>query len=287
VKHSTLILNLLALALGACSAKYDNLEHAAGRALQGPGLDPWTEAFLDCHDENTPYSIVNGSPVAPQDPDSKKAVLLVIFTADGVRSCTGALIGERMILTAAHCLTEATQVTAVFSPQMTCASGYNRERMSIPAEKFLAHENYAPEKNFLNDLGLVKLKAPAPADYPVAHLYDGQRPLTSDQILMIGYGISDESKKDSLTLRKTTKSFHEESFVKGQVIAFNQAGESGGVCDGDSGGPIYAQCEGEEQIIGIADRVMGKDPLKVCHKASAAAYVPAYLDWIRDHLQTL
>lgn len=284
MKHTTtLIFNLLALSLGACSAKHDISEQHLVQVAQ----DPRTKSLLDCRGEKDTYSIVNGSEVPSEDPDSKKAVLLVIFHTQGMRSCTGALISERMILTAAHCLKDATQVTAIFSPAMTCASGYDRKRMSIPSEKFLVHESYAPEKNFLNDLALVKLSAPAPANYPVARLYDGQRPLSSDQILMIGYGISDESKTDSLVLRKTTKSFHKEALAKGQVVAFNQAGESGGVCDGDSGGPIYAECEGEDQILGVANRVMGNDPLKSCHKASAAAYVPAYLGWIREHLQTL
>ena len=246
------------------------------------------DTFMSCHSQKSRKGIVNGSAVSALDPDSKQAVLLIIRRGKDIQSCTGAPISNRVILTAAHCLKGAdkTSVTVVFHPEMTCASGYDISK-SIPSTDILVHKKYDGKSNADSDLGLVKLAAPIPASYPVQSIYDGESPVSSDQVLMIGYGISNEGAEDSLFLRKVTKSFKNQTSLREQNIIFDQRGDSGGVCSGDSGGPVYVQVDGQYKIIGINSVVAAKDEKTACHGVSVGMYMPSFSDWVKENISRL
>jgi V8-like Glu-specific endopeptidase len=243
-------------------------------------------AFMDCRPEES-NGIVNGTSVAPQDPDSKRAVLLIIRRGKTISSCTGAPISDRVILTAGHCLKGVNKrdVTVVFHPEMTCTSGYN-ESKSIPSVDVLVHKDYKGDNQAKYDLAMVKLESPIPSTYHPQSLYDGTTPLSSDQVLMIGYGVTSEKTRDSMHLRKTMKSFKTETAVRDQNIGFDQRA-GGGVCSGDSGGPVYVQADGEYKIIAVNSTVMSKDENKVCHGLSMAMYMPYFADWVQQSLKKL
>lgn len=244
------------------------------------------DTFMNCHPDSK--GIVNGSSVALQDPDSKRAVLLIIRRGNSISSCTGAPISDRVILTAGHCLKDVNKkdVSVIFHPEMTCTSGYDISK-SIPSVDVLVHKDYKGDNQAKFDLAMVKLASPIPASYQVQSLYDGQSPLSSDNVLMVGYGITSEGNRDSLHLRKTIKSFKEETAVKDQNIAFDQRTSSGGVCSGDSGGPVYVQVGGTYKIIAVNSVVLGKEAANACHTMSLAMYMPYFADWVQQSLMQL
>lgn len=262
---------------------------AACSADRGMTLDGSEIALTprDCLPDTT-NGIVNGSSVGTQDPDSKRAVLLVIRRGETYTSCTGAAISDRVILTAGHCVKGADKnnITAIFHPQTTCSSGYDASK-SIPSVDVLVHKDYKGDQRAKFDLAMVKLGSPIPSAYLPQALYDGKSPLSSDDVLMIGYGVTSEGNHDSMHLRKTMKSFKTEVAVKDQNIGFDQRTASGGVCTGDSGGPVYVQVGGQYQIIAINSIVMGKDNETACHNMSMAMYMPFFADWIQESLTKL
>jgi secreted trypsin-like serine protease len=97
---------------------------------------------------------------------------------------------------------------------------------------------------------------------------------------MLGYGITDEQKQDSLVLRTTKKSYKADSFVKESLIGFNQTNKTGGFCRGDSGAPIYVTSGGALKVIGVNSFNVGKEKNKECHTASFGMYTPYFKSWI-------
>lgn len=273
-----LYMGLTVLTLTACgSNESTSIENAEIAAADG---------FMDCRPKSN--GIVNGTSVSPQDPDSKRAVLLIIRRGKSIMSCTGAAISDRVILTAGHCVKGAGKkdITVVFHPEMTCASGYDISK-SIPSVDVLVHKDYKGDSRAKSDLAMVKLASPIPASYRPQELYDGESPLSSDDVLMVGYGITSEGRRDSMRLRKTTKSFKNEVAQKDQNIGFDQRTASGGVCTGDSGGPVYVQVGGQYKIIAVNSIVMGKSDETACHTMGMAMYMPYFADWIEESLNKL
>lgn len=270
-----LLLSLgLALSLIACSEKVSKISDTPLNM----------DAYLECHGSKN--GIVSGKMVDVNDPDTKYAVLLVIREGNSLKTCTGSVIAKNVILTAGHCArgAEKNQIYAVFHPDMMCASGYN-SRMKIQSDDILVHKDYKGDSSAKSDLALVKLSAPVPADYPVIDLYDGKSPLSSDNLLMVGYGITSESARDSRFLRKVNKSAKLDSMVDGPNIAFDQRDGRGGVCSGDSGGPIYAKVGNQYKVIGVNSVVAGPKEETVCHNFSIAMYMPSFADWVQQSLQ--
>jgi len=239
--------------------------------------------YMSCR--NDVSEIVNGSTVAIQDPDSKRAVLLIIRSGDTIKGCTGSVISNRIILTAAHCVEGANKdaINVVFHPDMSCQSGYNTSK-TISSVDYIKHENYSTEVSGENDLALIKLASPVPGNYHPQALFDGKSTPSSDDVLMIGYGVTDSDKEDSLTLRKVTKSYLKNTVISGQGITFVQL--TSGVCSGDSGGPLYVQVNGQYKIIGVNSIVMGPE-YAPCRYLSQGMYIPHFTDWIEKNINQL
>lgn len=273
---SGMLLLLLSLFVGGCAALAPKVK---GFNAKGDGLDCRTD-FRG--------RIVNGRTVQIEEAISKEAVLLITQRNGASSSCTGVPVAPRLILTAAHCVKGAnpTSVTAVFHTDMKCATGYTREK-TISSVTYSIHQDYDGTPQGKADLALVKLSAPIPANYPVATVYDGKTKLSSDEVLMLGYGITDETLRDSLILRTTTKSFHKDAYVKDQLLLFKQDNKTGGFCRGDSGAPIYVTCGGVKKIVGINSFNIGKSKDKECHTASAAMYMPYFNQWIQNQILQL
>ncbi|WP_413291470.1 S1 family peptidase [Bdellovibrio sp. HCB337] len=283
-------IGILALALVACGSNKE-VKHDVG---EGPANGTEDRSYLNCRNDDGTISvgIVNGSQVGTQDPHSNLAVMLVMDHGRDEKghykgsTCTGTPISDRVILTAAHCVKDLkkTAVHAVFHNNIKCSSGYDPKTKMIPAIDVVINSEYKGKADAKDDLALVKLASPIPSHYPIATLYDGKSALSSDDVLMIGYGITSEMNNDHRVLRKTIKSFKKDSLVQDNNIVFDQRNSTGGVCSGDSGGPIYVQVDGQYQIVGINSVVTGASEYTACHEFSIALYAPFYNPWIQTEL---
>lgn len=195
--------------------------------------------------------------------------------ADGRQGflCSGTLIGERLVLTVAHCLRatgrEVVEVAVIFEG--------NGER--IPAESWRTHPDYfysSGRENrpfeMTNDIALVKIAKPAPdwaepASLPVGNL----RPGYTYDFLIAGYGqVGDGTVSFDLLRQGRSR-----GALKGERKISLTAGAFS--CRGDSGGPAFVEREGKPELAGIISH--GPES---CRGDSTLTSVGYYLDWIRD-----
>jgi secreted trypsin-like serine protease len=110
---------------------------------------------------------------------------------------------------------------------------------------------------------------------------------TNDDVLLIGYGITSENKKDSMQLRRTTKSFKNDIHVKESFLGIDQKTKTGGFCRGDSGAPVFVNVHSVKKLYGINSFTVGVEENKECHTASVAMLVPYFSTWIQTNAARL
>lgn len=232
---------------------------------------------VDCQNQNE-SKIVNGTLIDATSEYANSAVLLLIEKNSGTSSCTAVPIGKQLLLTAAHCVDKVvpTQIQAVFGWYTPSTPPISK----ISVSQYKIHESYDGTAQSYADLALIKLSQDIPASHKIAPLYDGRPANTQDQLILIGYGITDEHLKDSLVLRMTTKSLKKDTFIKKAIIGFNQKNTTGGFCKGDSGAPVFVQSGTQKKLLAINSFTASTQEQLDCHSASFAMYIPHFRQWI-------
>ncbi|MBX9765633.1 MAG: trypsin-like serine protease [Bdellovibrionales bacterium] len=231
-------------------------------------------------------SIVGGLVVKDTDPSAKLAVLLLITRGSSLSACTGILVKKNVLLTAAHCVSgvEAKKIRVVFKtlgfPAGTSAS-------DLFGKKIVIHEKFDGKPQNYSDLALLSLTADAPSGYHPIDLYDAKEKMTDDDVVLLGYGITGEEKKDSMTLRQTTKSFKNEIYLKNEFFGIDQKSRSGGFCRGDSGAPVLVNVGKTKKLFGMNSFTVGLEEGKECHTASVAMATSHFHDWIKKNVSEL
>jgi uncharacterized protein (TIGR03382 family) len=166
--------------------------------------------------------------------------------------CTGTLITDQWVLTAAHCMEGETPAKLHVRFDTNDANSATAGHAVAVAE---IHSN--PAFNFDawdNDVALIKLAAPVTDRTPT--------PIDRDLVAMgvslidVGYGVSDNNDGGGGILRKVTKTTADcagagdPGIVNDNLLCFD-ASDGKGSCYGDSGGPTFISVNGAYQVAGI------------------------------------
>jgi secreted trypsin-like serine protease len=211
----------------------------------------------------------------PVDPAVAPHVVM-IAGAPGV--CSGVAIAPDLVLTAAHCVSK--------SGSYKIAALDERRRMTARAvEKTAAHPQFAPRDD-APDVALVKLAAkPPPKLMPVP--FSERRVITvGDHFIVAGFGLTNQTDRKSAgklrtaTLMATNK-------PNSQIINLvdpDTLGEKAGlgVCNGDSGGPVFERRDGKLALVGIISWTAGPDSEPRCGFISGIIPLQRYHFWITD-----
>lgn len=246
-----------ALAMSGCGAgKKINIDDV---------LSYWGTCDTTGTDENTQlnqkrHGIVNGQKLGQFNPVSSRVVALVYKNSDVQGICTGSLLPNNIVLTAAHCMPRSGNVAdleVVFTNNLGCVKTSTRAQFVRSVVAIRKNENYTDSVSDTgNDLALVQFSGSLPAEYGVFDLPAENAVLTdSDTVMMSGYGTTTYEVDDSGILRMTSMSASRVTTALFKRRTFEVDQYDTGVCSGDSGGPLIVSKEGRLQVVGVASSV--------------------------------
>lgn len=181
------------------------------------------------------------------------------FEDDSTRSgvCTGVIAGKNLVLTAAHCFTEARRgkVKEVGGFIEVTHSINFRDKIGIPFERISLHPQW---NGLFHDLALVQLTQDLPAHYlGVSFVKDVNLISRGEKVTLFGYGITGDGRADVGVLRAAESTFsglidkvnYPKTIIENQIRVKNESKTPSQACTGDSGGPAFLKSTG--QLLGL------------------------------------
>jgi len=198
-------------------------------------------------------SIVNGAPTS----GFPSVVELLGSDGQGSWRCTATVISDHALLTAAHCVQGAASIEA--RSELAIFSGASGTTTIASATSWPSHPGWAGTPG-VHDVAVV-LFAKHKIIVSPSQLH-AATPLQGQQLVLVGYGVTGFSGKDSGVKRVGKNSIAQ---VLASTFTFNSTGLEGNVCFGDSGGPslfvsgalvgVHSATQGQQCAIGIDMRV--------------------------------
>lgn len=188
--------------------------------------------------------------------------------------CTGVVLAQSIVLTAAHCIVPGEKLwvgDSVGAGSQSIAPS----RLSA-VDEIVPHPLWSRRDTRSPDLAILKLATPLPDRFIPATL--GARHIAEgDNLIAAGYGkTSTEEKKPPLELRavllQVTRAF------RGWAILTSVSEDRAGGAPGDSGGPLFAY-RGMHTLVGLI--------VSVADKRTRAVALAAHYGWIKETQEKL
>lgn len=212
-------------------------------------------------------SIVHGSAVRKSDALAKSVVGLAAQFPDHEALCTGSILDDKTILTAAHCVEGNPQIAVIFGSNVRTTHEIRRADAAVQSPRWINTKRDG-------DIALIHFSGGLPPGYASVRLVSvGQVLESGAPVELIGYGVSQPAQdKGAGTLRET------QSVITGhpQSDLYETDGRTSSVCFGDSGGPGFIYIDGEVLQWGVAHAVLTPE----CNRTSVHTSVASYLEWI-------
>jgi PKD repeat protein len=233
-------------------------------------------------DTEATTNIVGGNQTTPYSRPYQVALLM-----NGRQGCGGTLIGAQWVLTAAHCLDNAS--TSSLTVRVGAHSIRANDGETIRVSQIITHQNWRGASGIQSgyDIGVLRLATPAsssitPAALPTQAIGD-QIAAVGQYVTVSGWGLTYNQGSPSDTLREVALPVISNSSCSSELGAnvgngvICGGGPNGtSACNGDSGGPFAVQSNGKFYSIGTVS--WGR----ACSGATAFTRTTAYLAWIEQ-----
>lgn len=224
--------------------------------------------------QNTPFNIINGKDVEPTDEFA--ATITGIYNLENNSLCTGSLIAESYVLTAAHCVArDPRNLRVFFGPSLDAIVAINKVSGAVIPN---IYGKRFEEQNDWGDIAVLKIEGNLPPGYKPINVLPTDSLQTGQNTILAGYGLSNGVKKEgSGFLRKTSVLIANPKHGLSEVSLDQTKGT--GACHGDSGGPAYLLTEGGYALWGVTSRGLD-DPNDDCSHFAVYTNAVAYADFI-------
>jgi secreted trypsin-like serine protease len=205
----------------------------------------------------------------------------VVLIIGGNSLCTGVAIGPDLVLTAAHC------VLANGKYRLLASDGRRSTVRDVTG--VAPHPQFSPSAD-APDLALVKLATTPPPNLAPAAFSDRRSPPSvGDRFVVAGFGVAVQGdRKTAGRLRAATLvATARPNSQQLSLVDPRKLGESAGlgVCNGDSGGPVFDELDGA--LVGIVSWSARTDGEPVCGFVSGVIPLARYRYWILETAERL
>lgn len=224
-------------------------------------------------------AIVGGSATTEPEAIAKSVVAVVSQKGDGQSLCTGTLLGQDIVLTAAHCVDgEPQHLKIVFNLNIHQAT---EENVRL-ADAYVQNERWSrPTAEGRGDLALIHFEGGIPAGFRAVKLAPKTFKVEKGMpVLFAGYGVTNGQRERGAGQLRETETAVVGDYSSTEVLT---DGRKHGVCFGDSGGPAFVVQDSKIVQWGIASSVTSRS----CNDLSIHTSVMPYLSWIRLKIRDL
>ena len=228
--------------------------------------------------------IVGGNVVQSSASDSKNAIMIL---SDKNQLCTSTALSRTVLLTAAHCLSDASKAVALTSSTLSCESGFDVTVNQIKARKLVVHEDYSSDisaGDSANDVALVFLEKPLPSSYPIFSIADLTTLTKENSLYLWGFGEINNNSGGDGQLRKTQISADDYSINNDMKKVVIDQSSGHGICHGDSGGAAFVKQDGQLKILGVNSYVVGPEGSGLCNGKAYLTLATEYQAWIQKQI---
>jgi len=213
----------------------------------------------------------------------------VFLTFDERWLCGGSIIGESTILTAGHCVYEASNVVVLMGAHDRTAN--EASQVEVESSSMYTHEEYGPTL-LRNDIAIIELSSPITFTTEIQAIkLASVEPAVGDLVTLTGWGLTSDGAfaTSSATLNQvqipiaddTLCDYYTPNPDHDTVICLDTTGGHGS-CSGDSGGPMNVDdAEYGYRTAGVTS--FGSSGGCLVEAPVGYTSVPAFLSWIESH----
>lgn len=233
-------------------------------------------------------NIIGGQDANPEGLAAQSTVALITGRSEILKeNCTGTVISDNVILTAAHCLEKMRTINVWIHAGSKLPKPYYLHEL-YKVRDFIVHPQFAaisstdfPDTE-INDIAVILLDKKLPPSMKAVKIQVNVSPTTGDELLLAGFGVTDDRNTKRATQLKTAKVTV--SRVWDKILVLDQT-QGSGACNGDSGGPAYIEKDKELILVGVTRGAHNKSPH--CHNYTEYTNATRFKDFILSSVKDM